>query len=334
MKRLKVALGGLIAFLALPFLIEGLFWLSFRLLRGLSPSTTYAMFTGLGALVLVWAALTWLLVRHQGTKRRREFVLAASAVLFALPFLLILGLGRPLRLLYRLASSPAQTWWLEWHVLLGQWLLSDMTRYIAVSLAALILSAAALIWLVVRERGQALGFARLYGLILALAAVLIFPFVMRYRPAVEATPGVELRIVDKPGLLEGAVKRCQAAAEVRDCVYEPTGWADAETLVYRKWCGGYHTEEGWQPGVPGTVMLYDVEAGQTGLSLIDQAPSHATCNPGVCVTPLLAEKEYFAPLHYLPGYFEDPVVSPDGRWIAFTARHVYGPEDLFVMSND
>ena len=48
----------------------------------------------------------------------------------------------------------------------------------------------------------------------------------------------------------------------------------------------------------------------------------------------VAEKNYFPPLHYLPGHFGDPVVSPDGRWVAFTARHVYGPEDLLIISRE
>jgi hypothetical protein len=157
---------------------------------------------------------------------------------------------------------------------------------------------------------------------------------MRYQPAVEAAPGVELRIVEKLGLLEGVVKQCQVGAEVRGCVYEPLGWVDARTLVYRKWCGGHYTEEGWEPGSPGCPMLYDLKTGKIGASLADRAPSYETCKPGICVTPALAEKEFFAPLYYLPGHFEDPVVSPDGRWVAFTARHVYGPEDLLVISKE
>jgi len=64
------------------------------------------------------------------------------------------------------------------------------------------------------------------------------------------------------------------------------------------------------------------------------ALSDETCVPGVCVSPALAEKKDFPPLHYLPGHFEDPVISPDNRWIALTSRHVYGPEDLLVISGD
>jgi len=209
-----------------------------------------------------------------------------------------------------------------------------MTRYVTISLAALVLTSAALIWLAVREQRRSWRHGRLYLLLIALAAVLAFPFVMRYQPAVEAAPGVELRIVEKPGLLEGAVKQCQVGAEVRGCVYEPLGWVYEHTLVYRKWCGGFYTKEGWQPGSPGCPMLYDLKTGKIGLSLADRAPSYETCNPAVCVSPALAERTYFPPLHYLPGHFEDPVISPDGRWIAFTARHVYGPEDLLIISGD
>ena len=40
------------------------------------------------------------------------------------------------------------------------------------------------------------------------------------------------------------------------------------------------------------------------------------------------------PLGYLPGQYKDAFISPDGRWIAFTAEYVYGPEDLLVISNE
>jgi len=110
---------------------------------------------------------------------------------------------------------------------------------------------------------------------------------------------------------------------------------DTQTLVYRKWCGGYYTEEGWQPGTPQPPQAYHLDT--NGVSPFDgdlDALSDETCVPGVCVSPALAEKKDFPPLHYLPGHFEDPIISPDGRWIAFTARHVYGPEDLLIISRE
>ncbi len=333
-KKLRVALYGLVALVALISLPIGLSWLLIQVFQALLPLTPYATMSAPPvAVVLIWAIVTLVMVRRQRGQRRLQLVLTASAVLSALPFLLILGLHLPLRLLYRLTTSPGQILWLYWPVVLAQWLLSDMTRYLVVSLAALILSAAALMWLTLQKRRQALRYARLYGLVLALGAVLIFPFVMHYRPAVEAAAEVDLRVVDEPGLLAAAVKRCQAGAEVRTCVYEPMGWADTQILVYRTWCGGHYAEEGWEPGAPGTPLAYDVKTGETRPSLVEWVLSPTPCNPGVCVTPFLAEVTYFPPLRYLPGHFEAPIVSPDERWVAFTARHVYGPEDLLVISN-
>jgi hypothetical protein len=61
------------------------------------------------------------------------------------------------------------------------------------------------------------------------------------------------------------------------------------------------------------------------------ALSHEACHPWVCVSPLLVEKQPF-PLGYLPGRYKEALISPDGRWVAFTARHIYGLEDLLVIS--
>ena len=341
MKRWQFVLAALAILFAPPFLVigafQGLTWPLYWLFHSTSLPAWFGIrgfaITVLGMHVLISAVLMGLLVRRRKRAERWQLVLTAVAVPLAMPFLAFW----PLSSLMRLLSSTSMPGWLfgivAYH-LLSEWLLSDTTRYVTISLAALILTSAALIWLMVRERRRIWRRGRLYLLLIALAAVLAFPFVMRYQPAVEAAPDVEMRVVEKPGLLEGVVKQCQVGAEVRGCVYEPLGWVDARTLVYRKWCGGHYTEEGWEPSSPGCPMLYDLNTGKIGLSLIDRAPSYETCKPGVCVTPALAEKEFFAPLYYLPGHFEDPVVSPDGHWVAFTARHVYGPEDLLIISRE
>jgi hypothetical protein len=35
---------------------------------------------------------------------------------------------------------------------------------------------------------------------------------------------------------------------------------------------------------------------------------------------------------HVPGHYAASLQSPDGRWVAFTARHTYGPEDLFLVA--
>jgi len=267
---------------------------------------------------------------------KKEFGLVSLATLFALPFLA----ATPLRILLGLTATlfPQDPPLglliaLDLPFFFIAMLLSDVPRYLIFSLAALLLVLAALAWLIARERGRVWRRKRLYLLAIALAAVLAFPLLMRYRPAFKAAPGVEVRIVDKPGLLAGAVKSCQAAAEVRECQYELLGWADAQTLVYRQWCGGYYDMSDWRPGDPQPLHAYHLNT--DAILPFDGDPdalSRETCRPSQCVSPALGEKQLF-PLGYLPGQYKDALITPDGRWVAFTAEHVYGPEDLLVISN-
>lgn len=217
-------------------------------------------------------------------------------------------------------------------------LFSRMEQYLAFSTAALVLGLAALIWLAVAERRAALRHARFWALALALAVVVALPFLITYEPAVQTAPGWTLQMVERPGRLDGVVRACGAIMEVRGCQYEPLGWADEETLVYRKWCGGRflvdleNATSEWDPGVPGPPLAYSVPTGRVAPFEGDVASLYRrTCDPGQCVTPGLAVQRGFPPPGYFPGQFGEPLLSPDGRRVAFTARHVYGPEDLLVL---
>ncbi len=342
---LKRWLTVLAILFAPPFLIVGamqaLFWLLYRLF----PSTSFLAWLGiegyaatiLGAHVLISAGLMALLVRRWRQAGRWQFVLTAVAVPLAMPFLAFWPLSLLARLSHRLFPYISSTlWWffgVEIYPFLSTLLLSDMTRYVILSLAALILTLAALTWLIAREHGQVWRRKRFYLLATALAAILAFPLLMRYQPAVEAAPGVELRVVDRPGLLAGAVKSCQAAAEVRGCQYEPLGWADAQTLVYRQWCEGFYDMDGWHPGSPDAPQTYHLDTDTvTPFEGDTDTLSKETCSRSTCVIPWLAET--YPGGGYFSGQYETVLISPDGRWIAFTAEHVYGPEDLVVISND
>jgi len=127
---------------------------------------------------------------------KKEFGLVGLATLFALPFLA----ATPLRILLGLTATLfPQDPPLGLLIALDlpffsiTRLLSDVTRYLVISLAALLLTLIALAWLVVRERGRVWRRKRLYLLAVALAAVLAFPLLMRYQPAFKAAPSVEVR---------------------------------------------------------------------------------------------------------------------------------------------
>jgi len=277
--------------------------------------------------------------------KRTHSILTALALLALLPFFILSAaslLGR--------AVGPQFFQWLTGlptplvasllvPLFFAALLFSQMERYLALSLIALGLGLAALIWLVGMERRAAPRRARFWALVLALTTVVALPFLVSYEPAVGAAPGQTLRMVEPPGPLDGLVRACQAAAEVRgECQYEPLGWADEETLVYRKWCGGQfrvdvaNARSEWDPGTAGPLLAYSVATGQVAPFGGDPASLYRrTCNPSQCVTPGLTAQAGFPPPGYFSGHFGDPMLSPDSRRVAFTARHVYGPEDLLVL---
>ncbi|MBL7063114.1 MAG: hypothetical protein ISS49_02750 [Anaerolineae bacterium] len=345
---LKHRLTVLAILFAPPFLVVGamqaLFWLLYRLF----PSTSFLAWLGiegyaatvLGTHVLISTGLMALLVRRWRRAERWQFILTGVAVPLAMPFLAFWPLSLLARLSHRLFPYISSTpWWffgVEMYPFLSTSLLSDATRYVIVSLAALILTLAALTWLAAQERRQVWRRGRFYVLLAACTSVMAFPFLMRYRPAVQAAPGVELRVVEQPGLLAGVVRSCQAAAEVRgDCQYEPLGWADAQTLVYRIRCGGHYDKTGaWHPGAPQPPQAYHLDTDEVSPYDRDvDALSQEICATSKCVLPALAARKQFEQGYY-PGAYGDAFISPDDRWVAFTAEHIYGPEDLLVISHE
>jgi hypothetical protein len=232
------------------------------------------------------------------------------------------------RLLVGLFPAAAPLFLLELPPYLFFRLLSSLPRYLALCLAAGLLAAAGVALVSMRLRRCAWSSARLHLSLFALLAVLAFPFWMRYQPAAEPLPGVELRQVDPPGLLQGVVKRAQVAVEKSEYQYEPLGWADERTLVYRLWLGGRYEGEQWAPGTERGVYAYDVQAGAAAPFVGDpEGMVREFCTRASCVEPRLER----GPPPYFPGHYATTLLSPDGRWAAFTVRHTYGPEDLLVM---
>lgn len=269
--------------------------------------------------------------------KRTSPILISAAILLALPFWAILLLVYPLRALYALGiQAPLLEWLLGAPHFFATRLLADLPRYVIISAAALVATSAAAIALIVRDRSRVWRRPAFYLCLAGVAGVVALPFAYGpYQPAVKAAPGAELRQVEQRGWLAGVVKGLQAGAEVRPLVYEPLGWADGQTLVYRTWRGaGYDRTGAWQDGAPGPALAYDVAAGANrpwngALDGLYRAP----CPGGACVRPLLTRNYLPADRLYFAGQYEEVLPSPDGKWYAFVARHVYGPEDLLIVGS-
>ena len=261
--------------------------------------------------------------------KRLETWIVALATALAAPFALVLPWLALFRLLIGLFPGAAPLYLLELPPYLFFRLLSSLPRYLGLSLATLALSALAAASVLRRERAAAWRSARLYLSLLGFVAVLAFPVWMRYRPAAQPLPGVELRQVDPPGPLHGVVKEAQVAVERNEVQYEPLGWADARTFVYRLWRGGQYRGEEWVPGTAEGLYAYDLDTAEAAPFAGDpETVVREFCTRAACVEPRLAS----GPPPTFPGHYATTLLSPDGRWAAFTVRHTYGPEDLLVLA--
>ena len=124
------------------------------------------------------------------------------------------------------------------------------------------------------------------------------------------------------------VKQAQVAVEKSETQYEPLGWADERTFVYRLWRGGRYEGEAWLPGTVQGLYAYDLETAEVApFSGDPKDVVREFCTRAACVEPRLAA----GPPPTFPGHYATTLLSPDGRWAAFTVQHTYGPEDLLVM---
>ncbi len=216
-------------------------------------------------------------------------------------------------------------------------LFADVSRYLIFSSLALISLLGSLIVLAARSRRGLVRRPQFYLIACGILSLLGFAWFPSYQPAVQPASGVQLQIVEQPAFIAAVVRRNQVSAEIEGCSFEALGWADANTLVYRKWCGGFFDPSNnyaWKDGTPTAPRAYRIDA------KTDQAYSgdltllaRNTCAYFNCVLPLLDKNTVQISTHHLhyPNDSYDGVRSPDGQWVAFRAKHVYGPEDLLVI---
>ncbi len=336
MKKLALALAGLGVLLALALLLQGLFWLVWHVpdWSFIAPRGRWWTVIGIPVIVIV-AGLATLVLSRPTRAAKGEATITALAALIVQPFLVVTGTLA----LWRVVGSEA---WLRMPgivqilsspYVLTALLFSDVVRYLSVSAVVLGLIAVGAARSARREGDPASERLPLYVLAISLVPVVAFPLTLRsipYRPPVEPDADVEMEVVVRSRWPFSTVRMCRAIAGVATHQYEPLGWVDEETLVYRVWRGGRHGGDGWrsQPGSPGAPLSYHLADGAIARFEGDLSDLHdATCDPATCVEPALADVP-----SYHPGRFEEPMVSSGGGWIAFTAWGFDRPEDLLVMS--
>ena len=198
-------------------------------------------------------------------------------------------------------------------------ILSNLSLYLLLSLATLVVATIGLL----KSRPGKLQRA---WLLLLIGGTLAFPFVQRYRPALAAATGYEAQLVTKPTLLRGAVKTTQAWAEQTPCTYTLLGWDNDNQFYYESTCQTEKSFWRYNPAQPTKPLqisaspenLSDATLAKTAvLKMVWGAGIDSKGNEAI-TRPILLKS------NGLP--------SPDGRWTAIVTQHVYGPQDVLILS--
>ncbi len=251
--------------------------------------------------------------------RKFQIPIKIAALVATLIFLPV-SLGLPL---HRLLQARSLFLWLPPYFIAPSMLVLAMLgvapKAVCLLLAAGMLSVVAA-WPLIGRRWLRVFLAA------GLMAMIAFPFVYRYQPAVLAAPGHDLILVTAPDSFCGQVRRqSESWWEIRRCEYELIGWDEDETLFYREQCDEL-PEQLWAYNPNRRTSPEPVEALPETLYPQVSDPN-AIDYVWADAYPPSAEESVRAISFPRPW-----VISPTGRWVAAVARHVYGPEDVIIVS--
>jgi hypothetical protein len=136
-----------------------------------------------------------------------------------------------------------------------------------------------------------------------------------------------MRWPTQPGRLEGVAKQARVLTEARNCEYVLLGWNAQGRLYYTEPCTDRNPQVWtYQPDQAGSPR--PVTGAPTDLSQM-------TIPRGAILERVRAHSR--RPAHTEPDVRrlevrQSGLASPDGRWVAVVVQHIYGPEDVILLS--
>ncbi len=196
----------------------------------------------------------------------------------------------------------------------------NVYAYIVTTIAGIIVAIPGLIWV---------QFNRLVSvwLLLIICAIVAFPLVYHYHPALVAAPGYRMNLVTMPGFFGGIVKESQNLTDQIACEYELLGWSTDNQLYYQATCDGEAQVWQYSPNQPSSHT--QVSSNPTSLSI--STISEDTVLEMVRAGHVKPEK--YEPATRRIHLKSKGIVSHDGDWIAIIAQHVYGTQDVIVLAD-
>ena len=196
----------------------------------------------------------------------------------------------------------------------------NLCAYILVSIAGISIACVGLIW------GRPNWLLRIW-LLLVILTIVIFPFVLRYRPALTSAPGYEMQVVTDPGFFGGIVKASQNLVEHTPCDYQLIGWSADNQLYYEAMCRTRAQVWRYSPTQPSRHTQISSRPKELGGY---EMPKERLL--GMVRADGVRPREYESVTRpILLG--SSGLVSPDGHWVALVTQHVYGTQDVIVLTD-
>lgn len=199
-------------------------------------------------------------------------------------------------------------------------LFGNLYVYILATIGGIAAAIAGLIW------GRPNRLLRVW-LLMVVFAIIAFPFFYRYQPALVAAPGYRMQMVTDPGLFGGIIKTSHNVVEQTPCTYELLGWSTDNQLYYQATCGAETRIWRYSPTQPGNHV--QVSNSPTNLS--------TSTIPGNAVMEMVRARgvkpEEYESVTRPILLKSRGVVSPDGRWTAVVTQHIYGTQDVIVLTD-
>ena len=175
-------------------------------------------------------------------------------------------------------------------------------------------------------KGQPSKFVRVW-LLLLLCATIAFPLFFHYQPALVAAPDYRMQWVTNPGFLGGVIKAAQNSVDKTPCKYELLGWSTDNQLYYQANCS--KETQLWQYS---PTQESSQRAGSSPPANLDVATVSENRVLG------MVRAEGVRPQTYESGtrpilLKSDGLLSPDGKWIAVVTQHIYGTQDLIILTD-
>ncbi len=149
-----------------------------------------------------------------------------------------------------------------------------------------------------------------------------------YQPGLSPVAGYSLWNATQPrGLAAGYIKGLQNFFEITPCEYKIMGWDAGGAFYYQALCEGQLQLWTARPEERDSVR----RIGQLPADVVDWPLSKNDVFPLVRVTSTwpASTEPYTRRLKI----HSQPYPSPDGAWMAFVVKDVFGPQDVVVIGN-